>query len=94
LQRKALELQMAAGDVEEAPDPLDGHPELLSRLTMRTLAAAGEHDMPDFKLGAEQLAARLPHARLATIDEAGHLAPLEVPAAFDDLLLEFLSDGA
>jgi pimeloyl-ACP methyl ester carboxylesterase len=94
LQRQALELQMAAGDVEEAPDPLEGHPELLSRLTMRTLAAAGEHDMPDFKLGAEQLAAALPQAGLVTIEGAGHLAPLEVPAAFDDLLLEFLSDSA
>jgi len=53
--------------------------------------AAGEHDMSDFRDGAEVLARTLPHARHAVIEGAGHLAPLETPEAFRELLLEFLS---
>jgi pimeloyl-ACP methyl ester carboxylesterase len=59
---------------------------------MPALCAAGEHDKPDFIEGAERMAKSLPHARHATIARAGHLAPLEQPRAFRDLLLEFL-DG-
>jgi pimeloyl-ACP methyl ester carboxylesterase len=75
MQRRALELQMAAGDVAEADDPLD----TLAMPDIPTLVAAGEHDMPDF---------RRPGAVI--IPSAGHLAPLEQPEAFRELLLEFL----
>jgi hypothetical protein len=34
--------------------------EALERLAVRTLRAAGEHDMPDFIEGAQQLAQTLP----------------------------------
>ena len=90
MQRRALELQLAAPEPAEAPDPVEGHPEVLGRLAVRTLAAAGEHDMSDFIEGAEQLAQTLPDARYATIAGAGHLAPLETPEAFERLLREFL----
>lgn len=30
--RRALELQMAAGELDKAPDPLEEHPELLAGL--------------------------------------------------------------
>jgi pimeloyl-ACP methyl ester carboxylesterase len=75
MQRRALEVQMAAGDVPEADDPLD----TLAMPDIPTLVTAGEHDMSDF---------HAPGAKL--ISGAGHLAPLEQPEAFRALLLDFL----
>ena len=43
MQRRAFELQLAAGDLPEADDPLTEPP------AVPTLTAAGEHDMPDFR---------------------------------------------
>jgi pimeloyl-ACP methyl ester carboxylesterase len=77
-QRRAYELQQ--DDVEEAPDPLDDDPAALDRLTLPRLVAAGEHDMPDFQRPGAVL-----------IPGAGHLAPLEQPEAFRELLLDFLA---
>jgi 3-oxoadipate enol-lactonase len=48
MQRRALELQAAAGNVAEAADPLEAHPEALTDLQTPSLLLAGEHDMPDF----------------------------------------------
>lgn len=90
MQRRAFDLQLAAPDVAEGLDPVEGHPEVLERLAVRTLTAAGEHDMSDFIAGAQQLAHTLPDARYVTIAGAGHLAPLETPAAVEALLSEFL----
>src|SRR4051812_22730941 len=90
MQRRALETQMAAGDVEEAPDPLDDPDTQLPRLTMPALVLAGEFDRVDFRTSAELLAAQLGDARHAVVMGAGHLAPLEQPAAFRALVLEFL----
>lgn len=50
--------------------------------------------MPDFRLGAETLAQSLRHARCVVIANAGHLAPLEQPEAFRELLLGFLRGSA
>ena len=94
MQRRAFELQRAAPEAEEAPDPLASHPEVLSELRVPALAAAGEHDLPDFKQAAEQLAERLPNARSTEILNAGHLAPLEAPVEFRELLLGFLRPAA
>jgi pimeloyl-ACP methyl ester carboxylesterase len=89
MQRRALELQSAAGEVSEAPDPaatLDA----LRRIDVPTLVAAGERDMPDFIEGAEAMAGVIPGARYEVIPDAGHLAPLETPETFRSMLLEFL----
>jgi pimeloyl-ACP methyl ester carboxylesterase len=91
MQRRAYELQLAAGDAEDAPDPLDEDPDWPARLHMPVLVAAGERDMPDMQEGVQVLGARLPHARCEFIAGAGHLAPLETPEAFRALLLEFLA---
>jgi pimeloyl-ACP methyl ester carboxylesterase len=90
MQRQAFELQAAGGDVREAPDPLEQHPEALDRLTMPVLAAAGDADMPDFKLGADEIAGLVPNGEAVVIEGAGHLAPLEAPDTFGQLLLGFL----
>jgi pimeloyl-ACP methyl ester carboxylesterase len=90
MQRRALETQLAAGEAEEAPDPLDGR-----RLEpVPTVIAVGEHEMPDFPAAAEAWAAELPEARRVTIAGAGHLAPLEQPEAFRALLVGFLREVA
>ncbi|MDE2149922.1 MAG: alpha/beta hydrolase [Gammaproteobacteria bacterium] len=61
----------------------------LHRLTMPTLLLAAEHDyFPE--ADARAFAARLPNARLLLIAGAHHALPLEVPAAFNRAVLEFL----
>lgn len=90
MQRRAFELQAAATGVEEAPDPLEQRPELIAALQIPTLAAAGEHDMPDFKAAARELAEVMPRCEFASIAGAGHLAPLEAPEAFRELVSDFL----
>ena len=90
MQRRAFALQRDAGPVSEAPDPLDEHPAALASIAAPALVAVGEHDLQDFHRGAEVLAQMLPQSRVATIDGAGHLAPLEVPTQFHELLVEFL----
>jgi pimeloyl-ACP methyl ester carboxylesterase len=94
MQRNALELQAAAGDVTDADDPLDARPDALATLAMPALVVVGELDMQDFRDAAEALAQRLAGARHAVIAGARHLAPLEQPRAFRELLLEFLRAGA
>jgi pimeloyl-ACP methyl ester carboxylesterase len=93
MQRRALELQTAAPEVEEAPDPLDQRPQAVEELRIPVLTAAGEADMRDFQEGARQIAELVPDGRSAVIAGAGHLAPLEAPEDFRELLLTFL-EGA
>jgi pimeloyl-ACP methyl ester carboxylesterase len=90
MQRRALELQLAAGELEEAPDPLEADPDWPARVRMPVLLAAGERDMPDCQEAVHVYHGRLPHARAEFIPGAGHLAPLETPEAFRALLLDFL----
>jgi pimeloyl-ACP methyl ester carboxylesterase len=92
MQHRAFRHQLAASFPPEAPDPLDERLAALDVLELPTLLAAGEHDMADFREGAELLARRLPRARAITLARAGHLAPLETPAEFRQALLGFLSE--
>lgn len=92
VQRRAFELQMAADDVPEAPDPLEDRSEALADIAAPALVLVGEHDMPDFHESAQLLGRTLPHARTETISAAGHLAPLERPETFARLLLAFVGD--
>jgi pimeloyl-ACP methyl ester carboxylesterase len=90
MQRRAFALQAEAPPATEAPDPAEARPEALARLSVPTLAAAGELDKRDFRQGAEDLARTLPRGRHAVIEGAGHLAPLETPEAFRELVVSFL----
>jgi pimeloyl-ACP methyl ester carboxylesterase len=92
MQRRAYDMQADADDVSEAEDPVEADPDVLKRLEMPALVAVGARDRPDFRQGAEQLAATLPNARLEVIDGAGHLAPLETPGRVRELLLGFLRE--
>ena len=95
MQRRAFELQLACPDAQEAPDPLEQHPEVLERLAVRTLTAAGEYDMPDFIEGAQQLARTLPDAQLRDDRRGRSPRAARSTRAFERLLREFLggADG-
>lgn len=89
MQRRAYELQLGVPE-PELSDPLST-PAELAALRIPTLVLTGEHDMPDFTAAAAELVTVLPQAEPATIAGAGHLAPLETPDEFRDLVLGFLS---
>lgn len=93
MQRRSYELQTDAEEISEAADPLEAEPDALTRLTARTLVAVGNRDKQEFRRGAEILAAAIPGARLEIIEGAGHLAPLETPDRFKELLLDFLGEA-
>ena len=93
-QRRAFELASAAGETAEAPDPLEADPDALGRITCPALVIAGGLEMSDFRDGAEFFARELANARRAVIAEAWHLAPLEQPERFRELLLGFLAEVA
>lgn len=89
MQRRAFELQLGV-EVADAPDPLEEDLDGLRRVGIPVLIASGEFDMPDFRAGAGRLATLFARSEVAAIPEAGHLAPLERPEAFRDLLLGYL----
>ncbi len=71
-------------------DPLGAGTAALRTLTAPALVGVGEHDMPDFFDGGKGLARDLDAGETVIIPDAGHLAPLEQPAAFCTLLLDFV----
>lgn len=90
MQRRALELQAEVEGLTEARDPVPDL-EALRRIDVPTLIAAGENDLPDFREGAEAMAEVIAGARLELIEGVGHLAPLEDPEGFRQMLLDFLA---
>ncbi len=90
MQRRAFALQGGAGEVTEAPDPVEKNPSLLEGLETPALVLVGARDLPDFRVRAEALANALPRAGLGVIEGVGHLAPLETPEEFRSRLLAFL----
>src|SRR5204863_371728 len=50
----------------------------------------GAMDISDFLDGAKAMAEQISNAQLEVIEQAGHLAPLETPERFRELLLGFL----
>jgi 3-oxoadipate enol-lactonase len=87
MQRRAYELQLAAGD----PEVRWPEPRPLSSLQPRTLVVLGEHDRPDFSAIAERIVREAPNARLEIVAGARHLPSLERPDEFDELVVPFLS---
>jgi len=80
--------------------PLDGleepfSPSIRSRLPeiqAPALVMAGEHDLPDMLMIADQLAARLPGAEQVLVPGAGHLVNLEQPDVFNNTVSAFLAN--
>ncbi|MBC3839197.1 alpha/beta hydrolase [Streptacidiphilus sp. 4-A2] len=88
--RSQLTEQLSHREPQLAADPLGEGTAALRTLTAPALVGVGEHDMPDFFTGGEGLARDLGAGRTVVIPDAGHLAPLEQPAAFCTLLLDFV----
>ncbi|MCO5992160.1 alpha/beta fold hydrolase [Actinoallomurus rhizosphaericola] len=86
---RQLTTRLAYGEPPQAADPLGTGPALRT-LSVPALVGVGEHDMPDFHQGGQDLARDLDAGLTAIIPGAGHLAPLEQPAAFCALLLDFV----
>ena len=64
----------------------------LEQLATPTCFAVGDEDAK-FRAIADELAARMPRARVAVVEEAGHAAHLENPEAFARLAQEFLASA-
>jgi pimeloyl-ACP methyl ester carboxylesterase len=64
----------------------------LEAIAAPTLVVVGERDLPDFHACGEAMARRIPEARLALIPDAGHMANMENPTAFNDVVLRFLDE--
>ena len=76
MQRRAFDLQVAAGDdVTNRDLPVD-----LARITAPVTVVVGDHDLLFFRTTARVLADGLPHATLVELPWAGHLPSLERPA--------------
>lgn len=93
MQRRALEVQLAADAVEPAPAPrrVDVDP---AAIVAPTLVVGGGHDMDHFQNVAAYLAEHIPGAEHLVLDWAGHLPALERPDAVQALLLDVLRGDA
>lgn len=63
----------------------------LRQLRVRTLVLSGEYDSPQRRSIAKLLTQTIENARLHTIAGAGHLAALDAPDLYTQILLEFFS---
>jgi pimeloyl-ACP methyl ester carboxylesterase len=76
-------------------DPHETGPRLidaLEQVTMPTLVAVGERDVPCFREMSEVLAREIPGARYHVEPGAGHMINMEHPAQITGLLLDFLTE--
>lgn len=64
--------------------------EALARIAVPTLVVTGEDDRTAAPEVARRMAARIAGAELAILPATGHLAMLEQPAVFADVLLDFV----
>ncbi len=77
--------------LEEGVAPASNpHANRLKELKVPTFVLVGERDDEAFQQIAQRLTEEILVTRKALVPEAGHLAPLENPEAFNDLLLDFL----
>jgi pimeloyl-ACP methyl ester carboxylesterase len=66
----------------------------LSEIRVPALMIVGEHDVISTPAEMQGIAAAIPGGRCVVIPNAGHMAPLEQPAAFNSALREFLAQSA
>ncbi|MFJ5036173.1 alpha/beta fold hydrolase [Streptomyces sp. NPDC088560] len=85
---------ISATDENLAPDIIDDR-ETLPTLAVPTLVVVGRYDVPCGPRWARELHALIPHSRLITLEDSGHLGHLEEPETFADALRSFAeSTGA
>jgi pimeloyl-ACP methyl ester carboxylesterase len=64
---------------------------LLSKIDVPTLVVCGRHDSVSPPAHMHALAAAMPEARFVEIPDAGHMSPLENPAAVNAAIRDFLA---
>jgi pimeloyl-ACP methyl ester carboxylesterase len=80
-------LAAALRGMAERPDSTD----LLPQIRVPTLLVCGQHDRISPTEEMRKIAEAIPHSRFVEIPGAGHMAPLESPAAVNAAVLEFLA---
>jgi pimeloyl-ACP methyl ester carboxylesterase len=63
----------------------------LAEINVPALVVCGEHDAISPPAEMRDIASRLPRAQFIEIPQAGHMAPLEQPAAVNDAIRRFLA---
>lgn len=63
----------------------------LQDINAPTLVVVGEKDLPDFHVIAELLNKDIPHVQKFNLIGTGHMANMEAPEQFNEIVLEFLS---
>ncbi|MBF6065266.1 alpha/beta hydrolase [Nocardia terpenica] len=76
---------------ESAPDPLAAD-NWWATTTMPARILHGADDMPDFAEGATRLVRVLGAPEVTVVDGAGHLLPLERPAAVATAILDLITE--
>jgi 3-oxoadipate enol-lactonase len=66
----------------------------LTALQVPALVISGDLDVAGYREIAGEIAAALPHGKLARFPDAGHVMNLEEPERFDSLVLEFAAEVA
>ncbi len=62
----------------------------LGAMAVPTLVVAGDADAVAPSMTMRRMAARIPDAEFVVVDDAGHLAPVEQPAAFNAAVVDFV----
>ncbi|HEY6929278.1 MAG TPA: alpha/beta fold hydrolase [Thermoanaerobaculia bacterium] len=84
---QTIESDLAA--MRDRPDSTD----FLAHLAIPTLVVVGEHDTISSPAESRAMSQKIPGARFLEIAGAGHLTPLEKPAAVAQALGDFFSDA-
>jgi pimeloyl-ACP methyl ester carboxylesterase len=89
MQRRAFDVQLAAGDDinQEAGPEID-----LESITAHTLVVSGGQDLDHFRAIANHLAGHIPGAKHTQLGWAGHLPNLERPDEVTALITDFLAE--
>jgi pimeloyl-ACP methyl ester carboxylesterase len=77
----------ALGGLASRPDASG----MLGEIRVPTLVMVGRHDAISSPEEMQIMAASIPGAQFVVLPEAGHMSPLESPAAFNQSLAEFLA---
>jgi pimeloyl-ACP methyl ester carboxylesterase len=68
--------------------------DVLEGVTVPTLVAVGQRDVPGFREMSAVLGRRIPGAAYHVVPDVGHMVNMEQPAAINDLLISFLLEAS
>jgi pimeloyl-ACP methyl ester carboxylesterase len=85
-------LHMTDSEYEKIYDAIYGFGlQPLERIRLPTLVLNGEHESRSVFRHTEELLRRIAHADSAVVPAAGHTSNMENPAAFNELVVDFLN---